>query len=151
MWDSILDKASIDTNLLKFNRNHFRAASISPCGHGLIHRQLTVNSLSPEAQAVLDGNIPPEWQEDNPLLREFLLLFSIPDPIKKSKPIQTKLTTEDVRYGTSKWKEKTSTSRSGRHLGHYKAIIQEETLLQPVHDTIYKRYHSERTDIESML
>ena len=129
MWDSILDKTSIDTNLLKFNRNHFRAASISPCGHGLIHQQLTFNSLSPEAQAVLDGNIPQEWHEDNPLLREFLLSFSIPDQIKKVKPIKTTLTTEDVRYGIGKWKEKTSTSPSGRHLGHYKAIIQEETLL----------------------
>ena len=30
----------------------------------------------------------------------------------------------------SKWKEKTTTSPSGRHLGHYKAILQEPDLIQ---------------------
>ena len=44
-------------------------------------------------------------------------------------PISTLITTEDVKYGFGKWKESTSTSPSGRHLGHYKAIIQDKTLL----------------------
>jgi hypothetical protein len=43
--------------------------------------------------------------------------------------IETTITPSDVQKGFSQWKEQTSTSPSGRHLGHYKAIIQKDTLL----------------------
>jgi hypothetical protein len=39
------------------------------------------------------------------------------------------ITKEDVKQGFKKWKERTSTSPSGRHLGHYKSWIQDNTLL----------------------
>jgi hypothetical protein len=123
MWDPALDRESINTNLLKFNRQHFRAASIS------IHQKLTYSSLAPAAKAILKGKIPSAWYKNTPLLREFLLSFSIPDKLKDKKPIETVFTTDDVTYGIRKWKEKTSTSPSGRHLGHHKAIIQDKTLL----------------------
>lgn len=37
--------------------------------------------------------------------------------------IATIITPEDMLWGIWKWKEKTSTSFSGRHLGHYHSII----------------------------
>ena len=128
-WDTILDKTSIDLNLLRFNRNHFRAASASPCGKGTIHEKLTFTSLSRPAQELLKGHIPKEWYRNDELLREFLSSFAKPESINNMDPISTLITTEDVKYGFGKWKESTSTSPSGRHLGHYKAIIQDETLL----------------------
>jgi hypothetical protein len=128
-WDTILDKTSIDLNLLRFNRNHFRAASASPCGKGTIHEKLTFTSLSRPAQELLKGHIPKEWYRNDELLREFLSSFAKPESINNMDPISTLITTEDVKYGFGKWKESTSTSPSGRHLGHYKAIIQDKTLL----------------------
>lgn len=128
-WDSILDQASIERNLLRFNREHFRAAAASPCGHGKIHDQLTFSSLSDEAASLLDGNIPPDWHGSDELLREFLTSFIIPDHIKHLPKISTEITSQDVHCGFIKWKERTSTSPSGRHLGHYKALIQNEILL----------------------
>ena len=59
IWDTVLDKESIHSNLLKYNRNSFRAASKSPCGHGHIHDQLTFTSLSFEASELLSGTLPP--------------------------------------------------------------------------------------------
>ena len=44
--------------------------------------------------------------------------------------ISTHISTDDVQKGFGKWKESTSTSPSGRHLGHYKAIIQHPILLE---------------------
>jgi hypothetical protein len=129
-WDTILDKKTIETNLIRFNRNHFRAASASPCGgKGAIHDQLTFTSLSPHALEMLNGNIPDTWYGNDKLLREFLTSFTIPDRIKDIDPISIEITTDDVKYGFGKWKESTSTSPSGRHLGHYKAIIQDDLLL----------------------
>ena len=128
-WDSILDKTSINRNLLRFNREHFRAAATSPCGHGLIQDTLSFTSLTPEADALLKGTLPQSWHGNDNLLREFLTSFIIPDDIKHLPQIPSNVTNLDVHKGFSGWKEATSTSPSGRHLGHYKAIIQDETLL----------------------
>ena len=145
MWDSVLDQKSIDTNLLKFNKNHFRAASISPCGHGTIHRQLTFNSLSPEAKAVLDGKISPEWHEDNPLLREFLLSFSIPDKIKNSRPIKTTLTNEDVRLRNQQMEGKNINSTIGKTSRTLQSYHSGSHTIE-LHDTISQRHHTKRLD-----
>lgn len=93
MCDSILDHESINTNLLKFIRQRFRAASISLCGHGTIHQKLTYSSFASAAKALLKGKIQPAWYKDTPLLREFLPSFSIPDKLKDTKPINTVSTT----------------------------------------------------------
>ena len=138
VWDTILDKESINANLLRFNRNSFRAAAISPCGHGPIYKNLTFNSLSREASELLSGTIPTHWYGDDPsTLREFLTSFAIPDSVKTAGLISTEITTDDVLRGFKKWKETTSTSPSGRHLGHYKTLIQNPTLLQCLTDFLF--------------
>jgi hypothetical protein len=106
VWDSLLDQSAIDTNLLRFNRQHFRAAAASACGHGTIHDQLTFTSLSPAAKALLEGTIPPDWYGNEELLREFLTSFIIPDSTKHLPPIDTCITNSDVHKGFSQWREK---------------------------------------------
>lgn len=128
-WEVLLDKSSIETNLTRFNRNHFRAPSASPCGKGVIHSHLTVTSLSPHAKEMLKGNIPQTWYGNDALLREFLTSFKIPDRVTEMDPVPILLTNDDVKHGFGRWKESTSTSPSGQHLGHYKAIIQDNLLL----------------------
>ena len=81
VWDTLLDKESINANLLRFNRNSFRAASASPCGHGPLYKSLTFNSLSREAAEILSGQIPATWQGNDHTLREFLTSFAIPDSV----------------------------------------------------------------------
>ena len=129
LWDTIIDKKDIEAHLLSFNREAFRAAAESPCGHGLIHDALTFSSLSPEAADLLHGALPPEWPKDNALLGEFLASFQIPDSVQSMEPISTELSDDDIAKGFKSWRESTSTSPSGRHLGHYKSLIQDPVLL----------------------
>ena len=129
VWDTIITQPEIEAHLLTFNRDAFRAASESPCGHGIIHDALTFTSLSQESVDLLNGIIPPEWYGDNDLLREFLASFQIPNSVLDIEPINTVATGEDIIHGFRGWKESTSTSKSGRHLGHYKALIQDPMLL----------------------
>jgi hypothetical protein len=130
IWDSLLDRETIERNLLRYNQQSFRAASASPCGNGRIHQKLTFSSLSREAAELLSGEVPASWHGNDELLREFLTSFAIPDKVKAERPISTAITEDDVKYGFKKWKESTSTSPSGRHLGHYKAIVQDDRLLR---------------------
>jgi hypothetical protein len=57
------------------------------------------------------------------------MLIAIPNIVKKHPTIPTDITEDDVTYGFKKWKETTSSSPSGRHLGHYKTIIKDSLLL----------------------
>jgi hypothetical protein len=129
VWDTVLDKETIESNILRYNRNSFRAVAASPCGHGTIHHGLSFNSLCREAAELLAGTIPAQWQGHDDILREFLTSFAIPDNVKTTPAILIDINEENVRYGFKKWKETTSTSPSGRHLGQYKAIIQDDLLL----------------------
>jgi hypothetical protein len=128
-WETVIDRDSIEKYLLGYNHQSFRAASQSPCGHGIIYDALTFTSLTDMGRQLLAGNIPEEWHGNDISLRNFLASFMIPDAIKLRPDIKTTMSDEDIRRGISKWKESTSTSPSGRHLGHYKALIQDTTLL----------------------
>jgi hypothetical protein len=90
---------------------------------------ITFSTLSPAGKSFLDGIIPNKWHGNNDLLKEFLTSFFAPKRVRTSPNISTDISEDDVRRGFGRWKEATSTSPSGRHLGHYKAIIQHNTLL----------------------
>ena len=129
LWDTVVDREEMETHLLTFNQEAFRAAAQSPCGKGIIHKALTFSSISEEASKLLEGIIPPEWYGDDESLRMFLLSFTIPPSVLQSPPINTELSEADITRGFQHWKESTSTSPSGRHLGHYRALIQDAELL----------------------
>ena len=130
VWDTILDQATIENYLLRYNRQSFRAAAASPCGHGIIYNAISFTSLTPTAAEFLKGVIPEDWYGNDTLLKAFMMEFMIPHHIRERPPIKSTLSTEDIVKGISKWKESTATSPSGRHLGHYKALIKDPILLQ---------------------
>ena len=130
VWEHIADADAMEKYLLKYNHKSFRAAAESPCGHGIIHDAMSYSSLTPAGEELLQGKIPPEWHGDNDLLREFLASFAIPQNVKEAEAIKTEISVDDFVYGIKHWSEKTSTSPSGRHLGHYKSLIQDPVLLE---------------------
>lgn len=130
LWTTVVTREQIDRHLLQYNRDSFRAAAASPCGHGIIHDALTFSSLSPDSEKLLEGIVPDEWCGRDNYLREFLASFVIPDHVRNKGDITIDISEEDVIKGFQEWKETTSTSPSGRHLGHYKAITQNPVLLK---------------------
>jgi hypothetical protein len=76
------------------------------------------------------GEFPPEWHGDDNVMREFLASFTSPLEVRDKGEIPSGISEDDLRKGFGSWKESTSTSPSGRHLSHYKAIIQDPVLLR---------------------
>lgn len=62
-------------------------------------------------------------------MREFLAPFAIPPIVHETGEIPCEIKNDDVIRGFRSWRETTSTSPSGRHLGLYKAEIQHPVLL----------------------
>ncbi len=126
----MITKHDIEQHLLQYNRDAFRAAARSPCGHGTIYESITFSSLSPTASELLRGSLPADWPKDDPDLTEFLASFCFPQSVLEAGPIPSKISEEDITRGFKHWSETTTTSLSGRHLGHYKALVQHPTLLR---------------------
>ena len=91
---------------------------------------MTFSGLSPAGTDLLNGSVSNDWCDQQELLREFLTSFSTPQSVRESHPISTSIEAADVKRGFGRWREQTSTSPSGRHLGHYRAVIQDDTLLR---------------------
>ena len=53
VWETIAERDEIERHLTEYNRASFRAASESPCGHGVIHDAITFSSLSPASIRIL--------------------------------------------------------------------------------------------------
>ena len=62
-------------------------------------------------------------------MREFLASFTLPQCVSEKSAITWEITNDNILRGFQSWKESTSTSPSGRHLGLYKAEIQNPVLL----------------------
>lgn len=90
---------------------------------------MTFSSLSLASVQLLDGEVPAAWHKDDDDLKELLVSFTIPDMVRSLGEIPTEISADDVIYGFKNWQETTSTSPYGRHLGHYRSLIQEPTLL----------------------
>ena len=129
LWETIVSRDEMERHILQYNRDSFRAASESPCGHGVVHDALSYTSLSPESTSILSGMVPPALSGDDDYLRELLASFVIPDQVTNHGDIPSDISANDVLGCFKGWKEGTSTSPSGRHLGHYKALIKHPTLL----------------------
>jgi hypothetical protein len=129
LWETVIDQSQMEAHLLKYNRESFRAASESPLGNGLLYDAITFSGLSLASDKILEGMTPCAWSNDDHALREFLASFSIPTSVHERGQITTEISHDDVLKGFQSWRESTSTSPSGRHLGLYKSEIQHPILL----------------------
>jgi hypothetical protein len=112
-WTMIHEPDSVKIYIMSRNINHFGQA------HGSPFTQPPLNSISwaaddKIAETLLQGEIPNDIITDDAyvhdLLRELTKSKHLPE-------IDTYMSTEDVARGFKRWKESTSTSPSGCHLG----------------------------------
>jgi hypothetical protein len=96
-WETVLERSAIEHHLLAYNKKSFRAASTSPCGHGILLDSLTFTTASPAGRQFMQGILPPTWYSDNDLLREFLGSFFAPAITTNNEPISTEISKEDVQ------------------------------------------------------
>ena len=120
-YETVLESEAMEDHLLRYNRKWFRQASETPFGGGDLYDMTQFSGLTHEVDAILNGNhvddmgIPMSIE-----MRTFLQQMQRPANIAD---IETAISTDDYTYGIKGWKETTSTSPSGRHLGHYKAAL----------------------------
>jgi hypothetical protein len=122
------DPIEIQKYLLTRNINHFGQANNTPrCQSPIIDCFHYDGINAATKQLILEGKIPLEIQNLSPHIDKLLDQLASGNNLPT---IQTDILYEDFYKGMVKWNERTTTSPSGRHLGHYKVL----TRLQIMND-----------------
>lgn len=101
------------------------------------------NAQTREAQMVLEGTY--DSTDETEIQKIFLEHLKRVTPTDK---FNERVTIRDFKKAMQKWKERTSTSPSGRHLGHYKVCVcQIDRKLNPAQKTKLRRLRDQIADI----
>jgi hypothetical protein len=119
-----------DARILEHNKEHFKQPHKTPFFDSPLLGLINDAANNDISEDILDGNPVEISLEDFPEVQDFVEAMARPTSIQDDgERTPYTITREDVKQGFQKWKERTSTSPSGRHLGHYKSWIQDDTLL----------------------
>lgn len=122
-----LDQDEIENSILLYCQEHYQQASATPFGHGHLAALLGKSGLTNAGTQILQGTLLEPFDSALfPELAMFLAELATPKEIKELPPIRHDISIEDWNKGFRQWKESTSTSPSGRHLGIYKALLSKQ-------------------------
>ena len=129
-YKTLQDSDEIEAELLRYNKAWFRQAAATPFGHGELFNMV---GLTEEADAIVAGECTeylgiPMSKETQVFLEE----CSQPAHVSL---VDTAISVKDFTAAVKAWKETTSTSPSGRHLGHYRTAILDTKMAQ-LHTTM---------------
>lgn len=128
------------------NRIHFKQAHSTPCTTPEVIQHIGTSGLTQEAQAILEGHIPPNTPGYSRVIFQELN--------HPCQPVPLEMSLDDMIQGFAKWREQTSTSPSGRHLGIYKALVKAhlQQIRTDKETTAYESQQAqEKTSIEDSL
>jgi hypothetical protein len=112
-WESIHDHDELQSFIQHRNIKHFGQAHGTPFTVPPLDKiQWQADSI--EAQEIINGSVPIEFLSENPYTERILQYIAKRDTLPT---IDTMISAEQVSRGFRKWRENTSTSPSGCHLG----------------------------------
>jgi hypothetical protein len=110
------DQDGMETTLHRHFAEHFSQATGTPFTEGILNTTFGYSGVNTNTEKLLDNtlHLNQPLAEMNTFLQQF----------KRSRPpLSDQFPTDDIINGFKKWKEKTTTSPSGLHLGIYRLII----------------------------
>ena len=119
-WTTLTEPREIEKALICRNRLHFGQASGTFPTVPPFSAQINWAASTPCADAILEGHIPFEEDTIGDTERDLLQQFRASSVLDS---IDTPLTLAEWTGAMTVWNEVTSTSPSGMHLGHHKALL----------------------------
>ena len=108
--------------IIDHNREHFSQAEGTPFTIGSL-RLLEHTACCNRANMILAGTF--DDPSINEIHLEYISEISIPTPTSQHPYVDCALSVEDVKAGYAAWRENTSTSPHGDHLGIYKVLLKD--------------------------
>jgi hypothetical protein len=125
-WTTIDAPAEMTKYLLERNQKHFGQAQGTPFTIPPFSATIDFSASTHTSDLILTGNF--DDAELNDLTTMFVTHLTNKTPLDY---IESSLKEEEIMKKFAIWPEKTSTSPSGRHLGHYRSLLQREMPKDP--------------------
>jgi hypothetical protein len=126
--------------ILKRNHKHFSQATGTPFTTPPLSDWLGKCGETTIGQDILHGRNKPDLGSSYPFPETQMILDALQPFDPPAKPVSITVTASDYRRFFQKWTESTSTSPSGKHLGHYKALLslglEQDPPIKPLADAI---------------
>jgi hypothetical protein len=113
----ITDGPTIERLILQRNIRHFHQAEFTPLATNEVIEEIGFEADTNGAERLLEGDDPTDITDDE---WSRYLLASMR---RHSKELEIEITTKKMMNKYKRWKERTSTSPSGKHLGHFHALF----------------------------
>ena len=115
---TITDPPTIEKEILRQNKRHFRQAEATPLAGEEVCATIRWGATTPTANEILAGTANIDAITVDPDSKRLLEQFHT------SKPdLKIEVTIDKMMNRYKKWNERTATSPSGRHLGHFHALF----------------------------
>jgi hypothetical protein len=105
----------MDSHLHSNNQGHFAQADGTPFTRPPLSTDLAFDGCTVTSESILAGEVPDSYEKFSKALLSELQ--------RCREPILPIIDFEDMCYSFRKWKEKTTTSPSRKHLGIYKSLL----------------------------
>ena len=146
-WQQIDIPSEVLQHIQTRNREHFGQAHGTPFTVPPLSEHLGFTGYSEYGQQMLDGTYNSADLESNVQLLIQHLEHIHEMELEESRPT---ITAEEFRGKLKVWSESTSTSPSGMHLGHYKALIAKHSFSSPLSDDeLTPEYCLQRDELNS--
>ena len=145
-WREVTTPTEIEYYLLLRNRLHFGQAYGTPFTTSPLTDEFDWAATSKEAEEVLAGTY--ETTNDIPQCKALLTACQAASDLDM---IPAELSRDDFRGKIKRWREGTTTSPSGRHLGRYKALFSPGKYHPIKDERNYKLFAQKQEDIISLI
>jgi hypothetical protein len=118
-YTAIMDGPTIERVILQQNIRHFRQAEFTPLASPEVIDKIGFGADTTRAEQLLDE----EDKDPTDITEDEWSRYLLTSMQRHSKEIKVEITGEKMMNKYRRWKERTSTSPSGRHLGHFHALF----------------------------
>jgi hypothetical protein len=137
----ITDPTEMVNRILQRNQRHFSQATGTPFTTEHLTDLLGTCGETQDGINLVKGNTKPDLGDETKFPETQIMLDALQPFDPPATPVSITVTTKDYKTFFKKWDENTSTSPSGKHLGHYKAhmspgLLEEPALTEPADDII---------------
>ena len=122
-WSSIIEAQALFEVLTKDSQEHFHQAAETPFVSGPIASKIGPFADNDYCDAVLNGTFEFEDLAKMTEVDDLIKGMRYPNPESPTPCIDTHLTYEGFQSAIMNTRERTSSSPSGRHYSHYRALL----------------------------
>ena len=134
-WKRLTDPTEIKERLLDRNIKHFGQAEGTLFTTNDLTKHFDYEGTTTDATNLLDGNL--EIYNNNEVTDGAIALLNKLSRKPNMKYFDKHISFDEYKKAFQKWNENTSTSPSGRHLGHYKYLLTTDHC-EDQYDEVYK-------------